>query len=335
MASLPVTSKTYSLRANAPFDSTSSRINLIRSMTFNLKQHMIDTLATGTLNGSRHANSVWTVIGSSNSVAAALDTVDRWAAIANLVFASGGTAHSWIVIQNTTLGYQVCIDCLGDPTLSQSIGFHATKIATPFTGGTTLVRPTSTTEFSMQNGSYGFVGDIVTGGSNYTHYVTADDGQFFFSSSRSGTGMWTSFAAMQKTHSAPAGDTNNVFLISQSSQVTGRGSPFSTGAFLNNQGCCGRNSHGTSNTTGGLSTLQLISSTYYTGGVDALTSDYLAFPMSVMSLGSETGYRGRISDMYHIGTVVPIGDSVPSIAAQERIIMGDYIVPFPGIIPLI
>src|SRR5947209_5087453 len=40
-----------------------------------------------------------TVKGSCHSTVAGLDAVDRWSAIANLVWAAAASAHSWIVLE--------------------------------------------------------------------------------------------------------------------------------------------------------------------------------------------------------------------------------------------
>lgn len=93
----------------------------------------------------------WTVVGSSDSVTAALDGADRWDADTDLVWAIAGVAHSWIVLQQDgILGtgavgrMQVCLD------LSNATASNATLVVSwgaGFTGGTTTARPTATDEF--------------------------------------------------------------------------------------------------------------------------------------------------------------------------------------------
>jgi len=91
----------------------------------------------------------WTVRYSCSSTVAgtAGDGVDRWTAIANLVWATAGTAHSWIVLQQTGLasGYQLIISCEG----ASATGSIVTLVVSPsagFTGGSTTARPTATDE---------------------------------------------------------------------------------------------------------------------------------------------------------------------------------------------
>jgi hypothetical protein len=104
-----------------------------------------DRLAWRTLKNSLigFASNPWTVRGSSNSSAAAMDQVDRWVTDANLVWASG--AHSWIVLRQTGIAtnYELCID-LNSGT--NGTGTIATSPAAGFTGGTVTARPTATDE---------------------------------------------------------------------------------------------------------------------------------------------------------------------------------------------
>lgn len=339
LPALPALTKTYSVRANAPFQDNTSALNLARSMILSLKEHMKNTLAGGTVGGTRHANSVWTVKGSSDGTTAALDNVDRWSTISNLVFNASGSAHSWIVLENATLGYQVCIDC--NQLAATNIGFAATEIATPFTGGSSTTRPTATNEFLMGSNSTGaavnflFISDVTTGNFNWTHYVTADDGQFFFLVSRTGLGLFPTFMALQKTSNPQPGDTRNIFLIGHS-LASARGAPSYAGVVPVSTGCVGRNPNGSVNTLGGIQNAGTFGTTASPGaaGVDALSGNYPTYPCHVSSSGTQRCYRGQLPDLYMVGTAPNTG-SVPSTAAQLRVVAGDFIVPFPTVTPIV
>ncbi len=340
MATLPVVAKTYSARGNVPHVNNATALGVAQSALWQLKEHMKNTLAGGTLFGTRHANSVWTVMGSSNSTVAAMDAVDRWTTFANLIWAANGTAHSWIVLRNTTLGYEVCLDC--NPASSTNMGFAVAEIATPFTGGTTLTRPTATNEFCMGNTGTGptstftWLGDAATGNFNWTHYITADDGQFYFLCSRTGLGQFSTFMAVQKTVGAGGGDTRNVFAMGQGLS-TGRGAPSWGTIGAAAAGCTGRLQNGAANTLGGIQASGHFGATAWPGGtgIDSVTGNYLAFPNHVSSLSAaQPSYRGYFPDQYAVATA-PVGGAIPSAAAQERIIAGDFIVPFPGVNPII
>lgn len=86
----------------------------------------------------------WTVRGSSNSVAAGMDQVDRWAADSNIVW--GTTNRSWIVLRQTGMGpnFEICIDLNGS---FERWGTIALSFGAGFTGGAINARPTATDEF--------------------------------------------------------------------------------------------------------------------------------------------------------------------------------------------
>lgn len=351
MAALPAVSKTFSARGNVAFTNVTTALAVAESGLWGLKQHMKDAETGGVLDGTRHANSVWTVRYSCDSVTAgsAGDAVDRWTTFANLIWAANGTAHSWFVLRNATLGYEVCLDCIN--ATSTNMGFAVAEIATPFTGGTTTTRPTATNEFSMGNtaistgSTFLWLGDAATGNFNWTHYITADDGQFYFLCSRTGLGVFSTFMALQKTTGASGSDTRNVFAMGHALSTT-RGAPSHAALVQSLTGCIGRLPNGGVNTSGagGLqdsgqfgATPTLGGSAPWPGGfgIDSVTGNYLVFPCHVSSLAvAQPSYRGFFPDQYSVA-MAPVGASIPSAAAQERIIAGDFIIPFPGVNPTI
>lgn len=342
MPALPAVTKTYSARGNVPYVDVTTALNVARSAIWALKEHMKNTATGGATSGTRHANSVWAVRYSCDSVTAGVagDGVDRWAAITNLVWNNTGSAHSWFVLRNTTLGYEVCIDLNSAST--NSIRIAVAEVATPFTGGTTTTGPTAANEFDMGSSSVGtgaafqWQGDTATGNFNWTHYITAEDGQFYFVCSRTGLGYFSTFMAVQKTTAASPSDTRNVFALGASGN-SGRGAP-STGTIVNaSAGCVGRFPNGAQNTTGGIQAGGRFGGSDWPGtlGIDSVTGNYLAFPHHVGSLGgAQPSYRGVLPDQYSIATA-PVGGAIPSAAAQERVVVGDIIMPYPGVNPII
>lgn len=336
MAALPSISKAYSTRGNVPFQANGSALLLAQSLWFSLKEHLKNTLAGGILSGTRHANSVWTVVGSSDGTTAGMDATDRWIAYTNLVWNNSGSAHSWIVLQNTTLGYQVCIDCVNSVTTNLSLA--ATEIAQPFTGGSTLVRPDSasyvfcagTTGVSVGI-SFIAMSDTATGNSNWTHYTTANDGSFFFVSSRTALGTFPTFVALQKTTGNHVSDTRNVFWL-VNSDIGARGAPLYSVILNSSAGCVGRCPNALTYSTGGCRRTNFGGGEMANVGPDALSGKYNTFPLDVAVTGPQVAVRGIIPDMYLVGTP-PVGDKVPSAAAQEWVITGDFLVPMHGVNP--
>ena len=102
----------------------------------------------------------WTVVGSSDALVGAMDAVDRWVNAGDLVYiTTAGTPYSWIVLQQSGTGAQVCI------ALNKLLATDLTRddflsIVSPsgsFSGGSATVAPTAPDEF---NGTVtGWLGD--------------------------------------------------------------------------------------------------------------------------------------------------------------------------------
>lgn len=340
MSALPALTKTYSTRANVPFPDVTTTERVRQSQIFLLKAALMDQLATGTMNGSRNANSVWTCDHSCDGTTAGTpaDGVDRWGGTftpANIVRAGVGGAHSWIVLRNVTSGLYLCIDC-NDPNANLRIAVSKTS----FSGGTTTSGPTATGEFLMGTTGTGastvmaFISDSATGNINYAHMVAADDGRFFFLISRVGLGYFTCNIFLLPSDSARVADTNNWFAIGNATN-SGRGSP-NYNNLASASGCVSRAPNGTAVVSTGGAQVAQFGGTYYSGayGVDALTGDYLADPLFVRSIAPQVAHRGVLPDIQMLGTAT-IGASIPNAAAQARIVAGDCVIPFTGTPPLV
>lgn len=338
MASLPAVSKTMSSRGNVPFGANGSTLQLMQSAAFNLIQHLKDTASGGSTSGTRHANSVWTVKGSCDGTTANTAGSDLIAARTNLLWGNAGAARSWWWAENATLGYQIVIDCLNS---AQNLVIAVAPIAAPFAGGTTTTRPVNlASEFLWNTTSTGdsstqFLADVETGNSNYTHFACADDGQFFFLVSRSGAGIFSTFVALQKT--TGTSDTRNVFLLGHSVS-SARGAPANNTMNGTSNGCVGRNPNGAAVcTAGGVDRVYAGGSDYYGAGIltDAVSGKYNVSACSVWSATvGQAAYRGILPDLYSVPAVT-VGSSIPSAAAQTRLVCGDFIIPFPGVVPIL
>jgi len=101
------------------------------------------------------ASGKWAVYYSCNSTAAGTpgDGVNRWAGAANLVWNSAGSAHSWMVLKNTSLAagnYQLLLD-LFDPSNFYLTARYSNNAG--FTGGSTTAAPTATDQASLVVGA--------------------------------------------------------------------------------------------------------------------------------------------------------------------------------------
>ncbi len=337
MSVLPPLSKTYSSRGNLPFGSVASVLELGRSQAFNLIEHLRDTAAGGATSGTRNANSVWTYKGSSNGSTFNVGGSDLIAAQSDLNWAFG--ARSWWWGENTTLGYQIVIDCYG--STADLANIIVCPIATPFAGTpSTSVRPVNLTdEFCWNttntgNNSITFQPDATTGGSNFTHFCTSTDGQFLFFATRAGTGRANVFVALIKTTGVVTA--RNVFLVGHAT-VSGRGAPVLSSLANVATGCVGRNANGVAiQTTGGMVGPRAGGSDVYgdgkqiTDGVSGLRN-LRACSVVGTATGGVGAERGVLPDFYWCPPDT-IGTSIPSAAAQTRTIVGDLLVPFPGVV---
>lgn len=337
----PALTQTRSSRMNKPYEDNSSQLNLARSVIFAMIQNLIDTAAGGTLTGTRDADSLWTVKGSSNSASVSLVGVNHIAARTNLVWAAASSPHSWIWLENAALGYQVVLDCV-NATNTNFVG-AAARIATPFTGGTINNRPTSTEEFLWATTSIGdspvtFLSDVTLGATCYTHFITGEDGQFLFLASRAGTGIVHLAVGLMKTIDADVADVRNVFWIGSSS-TSGRGSCTAGTIGGTSSGAVGRTTNGAAVVnTGGAGQHNAGGSALSGGGTygtDALSGKYNATPVPVWSANSAAlyAYRGMLPDVYT--TTAQVGQGITNAGTVERIVVGDYIFACPGVAPTV
>lgn len=335
MSALPSLLKSYQMRGNAPFPANTSQEDVRRSQWWMLVHMLLDVVATGSTSGTRHANSVWSCYYSCDSVTAgtAGDGVNRWTTYANVIGAASGAAHAWMVLYNANFGLYMLVS-----RNSTTTGIRMEVSFTAPTGGSTTVDPTMTNSWAFGATSSGVsttwsgVSDDAAGNFNYAHLITTDDGRFFFLVSRTGSGFFSSFCALLPAVNGRVGDTNNLFTMA-SALNSSRGAPTHSNLTANNGCVCRTPNNAGIVTTGGVQSINFGGSAYAGNyGIDSVSGDFMSYPLFVMSLASQVAYRGQVPDLYFIGTAT-VGASVPTVAAQERVIAGDVIVPFPGIVP--
>lgn len=147
---LPAVVRTWQYAVNQSFPALGSATADARALLRAIKNQLIGAGGatwTDSAGNTITPTGAWSVVGSSNSSAAGMDAVDRWAADSNLVNAAGASAHSWIVLQQTGLSatFQLLIDLNGGAPESISV-----KVShTAFTGGSTTAAPTSANSVSL------------------------------------------------------------------------------------------------------------------------------------------------------------------------------------------
>ena len=114
------------------------------------------------------ANQIWTVIASSNSVAfvniGGDEPLDLWDDISDIVFAAGGSPHSWCVLENKFTGQQIII--AANPS-SYNCEVYVSPGGLIASDGSTTANPTCADYGGLWYAGYAFT----TSNSNYLKFV--------------------------------------------------------------------------------------------------------------------------------------------------------------------
>lgn len=334
----PTLSRAYYTRNNAPLDDNTTAQRIAQSGLHRLKAHLMDQVSTGTIGpeGARPASSIWSCISSSDGTTynSSGDAIGSAFNAAKWVRAAAeGTAHTWIQLYNANAGVYLIINYIGaSDTLAQVIYSR-----TAFTGGSLTNRPTSTAEWYMgsaSNSSVTVATDTNTSAQHRSHFTVASNGEFFYATSRDGTGVFYHLHAVLNAVQPDANDDHQSWSLYHGS-TSGRGA--GVWASLATVGTClnGRNPGNTLTiSTGGMLTYTFGSSAWPgINGSDGKTGQYRPFPAYVVTYTTVTAFRGTLPDVWAIGTAA-VGSSYPTAAAQTHMIIGDALVP-SSVVPII
>jgi hypothetical protein len=346
MAVLPAISRSWCTRANIPIPDNSSTRNVGNSFLWNLKECLLNTSVGGTLTGVRHANSVWTVVRSSDGAAAGAteDGIDRWGTPYNaskFVRNTTGNAHSWIILRNSYIGHDMIIACNANSDKAGRVAF--TLSSTPFGAGSVTASPPITSSPSFAYGissdavgsSISLSEDVTSGATFYSHFIADDFGNFIYLYSKVGSGIFSGMVSLIQSVNAHVSDTFNRFAFGGTAVVSGKGTPSCANAARTTAGCTSRgpdNSAPTGGATcisaGGTSPLA-----ENTGRSDSRSGEVRFVQVHVFS-DSPLAYRGVLPDIYEvIGGVT--GTSYPTIANQTWVSVGNYLFPFLSTQPIL
>jgi hypothetical protein len=309
-------------RGNIPAPDNSTSTLLAKSILWLIKAILKDEVITGTLGaeGAMPAGAKWTCEGSSDSSTANMAGTDLWTATfdgTKIVRASGAVAHSWIVLKSpVALGpYYLCIDW--NAANDQTVTIMGSKNA--FTGGTITARPTATKEWTVLSGT--FCENVTT--AHRAHKAMDGNGNFFIETSKNGAGLF-----------------NMAFFgLTVSNTVSGEQSPFftafqfTTGARgagrVQGMAVTGRSGDDSGTMTGSFGDLTFSGTTF--GGTmqaNVLNGAFDTLPVFVGSTGPtlKHGVRGTVPDV-EIAGIATVGASDPTTGTQERMLLGDLLVP--------
>lgn len=314
-------SRPWYSRGNVPASDTSTTALVAKSILWALKEALLDTLTGGTLGaeGALPGGGAWAVEGSSDSVAAGMDAVDRWGTwnATKIVRASAGVAHSWIVLKSpNAIGPRyLCIDYAS--ASDQNAAFVFSNNA--FTGGSITARPTATKEWVALSGQFAEASANV----HRIHKAMDANGNFFFHVNRHSTAIFNF----------------TLWGVSVSDTLVGELCPFFSVAHYSTGGigagqiasltCLGRVSDDTANTAGGgLGHVSWGGTAHSSIQSNVLGGGFDTMPVHVGTTAptGKNGVRGLVPDVVAIGAA-SVGASEPTTGAQERMVVGNILVP--------
>ena len=351
-------SRTWYVDANIAIADGSTAALTARSILWGFKSLLKGNIGTNT-------QGLWTVEGSSDGTNAGMDGVDRWLNTfdaTKIVRAAAGVAHSWIVLKSpATIGpssgsYYMLIDY--SETQDQSANIVVSP--TPFTGGTTLNAPTSTKSWTVCATTTGTAGIRTfydnTVGTYRMYRITDANGNFWFTTAKGGQGFFQWLFGVQTLVDTRPGDQTPT-LSFWSYANTGRGGGDSLdgyfgwmgaasggfaiklvrGRFFDDTAVYGVSSGGifammpghTSTATGNRWQAQATTANPIDGKIETMPVWFY----SVETVYS--GVRGRLPDVSWVSYAAPVGASEPTVAAQERMVVGGVLIPCPGAAPVL
>jgi hypothetical protein len=266
------------------------------------------------------------ILGSSDSITAGLDRVNRLTAPSKIVFAASGV-HSWVIWSQAATGMQLCWDW------NSTTAARATLVASlaGFTGGSTTARPTAVDERILISANAWTCGDDVQQVLHVFHSVD---------------GLQTIILVCQ------GGDAKTMIVLGRAAEpVSGWTTPYFAFAAANSNGGAGE--HATEwerlyrtpgmASWGPTGAMDLFASTHTTraGGANASTpscvqidaADPLTgkFPTQPMGLVSVTtnmkGRHGRLADLWFVAPSLANG-FFPG--TDQYAVFGEYMISWGG-----
>lgn len=324
--SLPTLAKTWHISAN---NTTTMQVNTIttcKNLWLNTKRALTGYAAIWPLGVPA---TPWTVVSSSNSIVA--NTSDNWNSVADLIGATNGNAHSWIVLKQTGIAtnFQICLDFnetfnSGSIIVSENAGF---------TGGSTTNRPTATDEQVLINAAAVW-GDSTNAQAQLDVWMASDGSQTRVAYFRGGFAL--SFMMFDKPAYPVSGWTRPWYAFARAGYSGGNVNTYSN--LLNNStsGFASRGSGaftGFATGEGGQGTNQVLAGFSGLGDVaNSFSAEYHLFPIGYASITTNNkGRHGMFVDAWWKPMGMSNADSFPvSSATKQFVVVGDIILPWIG-----
>lgn len=292
--------KVWQYALNNQFADVSSVENQSDWFLWATKQFLIGQIGMTDESGAviNAPSALWDVAGSSDSVTAGMDGVDRWGTTfdpTKIVHNTTSAARSWMCLHNATLGVWVVFDCAAGSTSAPYQMVLSLCFVAP-TGGSTTARPTSTDEVAV-SGTPAFM-DSSAGNPKKAHFWLATDGSFNALHSKDGSGLVTGGIVVHKVVLWSSGDSRPV--VAWVDAAT-NGAFRSAAPITNTSSCILKDATGAARSSG------VSSMTPYVGGQNFLTltsgrapdGNGLMMRFSFLIGDSSSGrVKGRLQDIF-------------------------------------
>jgi hypothetical protein len=334
MATFDALSQGYSTRRNVPCADTTTALRVTQSKAFLVKQGLANLESGGTMSSyARPAASVFNHVASSDGSTVSTVT-DLWTSTFNaakLVMAAPGAAHSWWCGQNAT--HQVLIDL--DSASAANGRIALTPIAHPFNTGSATVSAAPTSagwEWNCMAHNEGAVAgalfsDTTISLTHNMHFVAGDDGQFYFMFNRVGSAQgFSEFFWFGKATDAASATSFWFNSIALGTSTRGQPSIANVSAAAS---VYGRNTVGTLIGSGGLGPSPAYGGALIPAslGTDIRSGKYMAWKPEIIVPAPVFETLGTVSDFYFV-SLAPIYSPIPSVAATQRLVAGDCVIPW-------
>lgn len=339
---------------NVPIADSTSVQNINKSFAWGLKA-LLKGEVTGSrgINGAAPSSSYWTCELSSDGTSRS--TSDLWGSSydsSKINYLEGNShnftgSHSWIVLRSpsgiSSAGYLYFLLCYAGPTNGESDGYIGAFISnTPFGGGSSSLRPTSSNEVSIR---YSFSSYMDVGlGPNTTgdykiHLCRTSNGQFWFAGSKNTTGKFGRVVGIGATTETRSPETQPWYVFWDKES-----NGFNTLAHFQ-LADWGNNVYNVSRTHNNLYKTELLPLRPYSGNeshtvLDSFNrsstnvqGDLDAFPLYLLYKGStqavagaSVGIKGKVEDVF-ISSHLP-GAVYPTSGDVEKVCVGGLWLPY-------
>lgn len=337
--------KTWYSWVDAAIADVASNLTLCKATLWALKAALKGELTGVTLGhtGAIPSGARWTCVGSSDSVAAGMDSVDRWGATydATKIVRNAAGVHSWIVLQSPAAiagaggAWFLTIDYNG----SQDYTITYALSRTLPTGGTTSARPTSTNEVAVAGRQFQDNNTwVATGGR--IHFCVETNGAFWFFASKNGSGIiYAAIGVQPLKNLRVAGDTWPICAFVQGGSVQAL-------ADADNLFFCGGTTGVIStrayNPTGPVLTASVATVLAYKVSTSTLTAaqagaffadgKFETLPLIVCTTTAGViGLKGELYDAAAIASEAAVGARFPAAGSIESIVVGDVLAPLNAV----